>query len=142
MRKITTEQIARYKGYLIDEEKGKVTIEKYIHDVLTFAEWLGGRELTKTEALEYKSSLVERYAAATVNSVLSSLNSFFGYNEWYDLKVKSLKIQRQMFCKSETELTKEEYQRLLKAAEDKRNERLSLVMQTICATGIRVSEDI
>ena len=84
--------------------------------------------------------LTQQYAPASVNSVLSSLNGYFNFIERYDLKVKNLKVQRQIFCQSEKELTKAEYERLLKAAKSKKNERLYLIMQTICATGIRVSE--
>lgn len=140
--KITMNLILRYKDYLIDEEKSEVTIEKYIRDIKTFYEWIKDRELTKTLVLEYKAKLVDEYSPATVNSVLAALNGFFAYNEWYALKVKSLKLQRQLFCQSEKELTKTEYEKLLKAASDKKNERLNLIMQTICSTGIRVSEDI
>ena len=132
--------ISDYKNYLINEEKSPVTIEKYVRDVRAFYDWIQDKELTKIAVLEYKTMLIENYAPASVNSILSSLNSFFDYNEWYDLKVKNLKIQQRMFCKSETELSKAEYERLLCAAKDKRNERLYLVMQTICSTGIRVSE--
>lgn len=140
MKIITQRIISDYKNHLINEEKSSVTIEKYVRDILAFYDWIQDKELTKIAVLEYKAKLIENYAPASVNSILSSLNSFFDYNEWYDLKVKNLKVQRQMFCKSETELSKAEYERLLRAAKDKRNERLYLVMQTICSTGIRVSE--
>ncbi len=140
MNEITKRTIEDYKNYLVEEEKCSVTIEKYIRDINAFAEWLDGREITKTLVLEYKSMLTQQYAPASVNSVLSSLNGYFNYIERYDLKVKNLKVQRQIFCQSEKELTKAEYERLLKAAKSKKNERLYLIMQTICATGIRVSE--
>ena len=140
MNEITKRTIDTYKNYLIEEEKSSVTIEKYIRDINAFAEWSDGREITKTLVLEYKDILVQQYAPASVNSVLSSLNGYFNYIERYDLKVKNLKVQRQIFCKSEKELTKAEYERLLKAAKSKKNERLYLIMQTICATGIRVGE--
>lgn len=140
MKVITQTIISDYKNYLINEEKSSVTIEKYVRDILAFYDWIQDKELTKIAVLEYKAKLIENYAPASVNSILSSLNSFFDYNEWYDLKVKNLKVQKQMFCKSETELSKAEYERLLRAAKDKCNERLYLVMQTICSTGIRVSE--
>ena len=140
MNEITKHTIDEYKKYLIEEEKCSVTIEKYIRDITTFVNWTEGNELTKTLVLEYKSMLTQQYAPASVNSVLSSLNGYFNYIERYDLKVKNLKVQRQIFCKSEKELTKAEYERLLKAAKSKKNERLYLIMQTICATGIRVSE--
>lgn len=140
MKIITQRIISDYKNHLINEEKSSVTIEKYVRDVLAFYDWIQDKELTKIAVLKYKAMLIENYAPTSVNSILSSLNSFFDYNEWYDLKVKNLKVQRQMFCKSETELSKAKYERLLRAAKDKRNERLYLVMQTICSTGIRVSE--
>ena len=140
MNEITKRTIDAYKNHLVEEEKCSVTIEKYIRDITAFANWTEGNEVTKTLVLEYKSMLTQQYAPASVNSVLSSLNGYFNYIERYDLKVKNLKVQRQIFCQSEKELTKAEYERLLKAAKSKKNERLYLIMQTICATGIRVSE--
>lgn len=137
---ITNAMIKKYKEFLIEEEKGNITIEKYIRDISAFKEWLSERKLDKTAVLEYKQKLIDSYSPATVNSVLSSLNGFFMHNEWFGLRVKSLKIQRKIFCRPETELTKSEYENLLRAAKHKHNERLYLVMQTICSTGIRVSE--
>lgn len=140
MRKITNELIQKFKAYLIDEEKSSSTLEKYIRDITVFMEWCKETELSKSVVLEYKQDILEKYAPASVNSILSSLNSFFAYNEWYDLKVKALKIQRQIFASQDKELTKAEYERLLVAAKQKKNQRLYYLMQTICATGIRVSE--
>ena len=140
MRKITNELIQKFKEYLIDEEKSSSTLEKYIRDITVFMDWCKESELNKSVVLEYKQDIVEKYAPASVNSILSSLNSFFAYNEWYDLKVKALKIQRQIFTSKDKELTKAEYERLLVAAKQKKNQRLYYLMQTICATGIRVSE--
>jgi integrase/recombinase XerD len=140
MREITNELIQKFKCYLINEEKSTSTIEKYIRDIRVFMEWCKGIELNKSVVLEYKQDIVEKYAPASVNSILSSLNSFFAYNEWYDLKLKALKIQRQIFASRDKELTKAEYERLLVAAKQKKNQRLYYLMQTICATGIRVSE--
>lgn len=140
MKKITIDQIKQYKHHIISEEKSEATIDKYIRDILVFCEWVHNKELTKELTLEYKAELEKKYAPASVNSVISALNNFFEYNGWYELKLKNLKIQRSVFCQSEKELTKAEYERLLKAAKAKKNERLYLVMQTICATGIRVSE--
>ena len=140
MRKITTETIKSFNNYLINEEKAAATVNKYLHDVGEFQMWLGEQELCKTVVLAYKSYLCEHYAPASVNSALSSLNSFFNFMEWYDLRVKNLKIQKQIFASTDKELTKAEYDRLLQAAKQKKNERLYLLMQTICSTGIRVSE--
>ena len=140
MRKIKTEIIKSFNDYLINEEKAAATVNKYLHDVGEFQIWLGEQELCKTTVLAYKSYLCERYAPASVNAALSSLNSFFNFMEWYDLRVKNLKIQKQIFASTDKELTKAEYDRLLQAAKQKKNERLYLLMQTICSTGIRVSE--
>lgn len=140
MEFITKEAIIDYKNYLIEEEKAKATVNKYLHDITVFMNWLGENELTKSNLLKYKQELCEKLAPASVNSVISSLNGFFVFFNRYDLKMKNLRIQRQMFTSSERELTKADYERLLRAAKEKKNERLYLLMQAICATGIRVSE--
>ena len=140
MRKITNELITKFKEYLIDEEKSSATLDKYIRDITVFTQWTTGKELSKSLVLEYKQEIIEKYAPASVNSIISSLNSFFAYNEWYDLKVKSIKIQKQIFANKDKELTKAEYERLLKVAKSKNNERLYYLMQTICSSGLRVSE--
>ena len=140
MKKITKELIKNFRRYLIEEEKAAATVEKYIRDINVFADWLGEKELDKETVLIYKEKLIKNYAPASVNSVLSSLNSFFTFNEWYNLRVKNLKIQRQIFANKDNELTKEEYERLLTAAKSTGNEQLYFLMQTICSTGIRVSE--
>ena len=140
MKKITNDLIQNFREFLMNEEKADATIEKYIHDVLTFVKWMAGTEVTKVAVLEYKQELTEKYAPASVNSMLSSLNAFFAYNEWYDCKVKTLKIQKQIFASKDKELKKMEYEKLLIAAKQKKNQRLYFLMQTICSTGIRVSE--
>ena len=140
MRKITNELIHSFKTYLIEEEKSENTIEKYIRDVTFFMMWLNDQEVTKILALEYKKELCEKYAPASVNAAISSLNSFFAFTGWHEIRIKALKIQRQIFSNKDKELTKAEYERLLIAAKSKGNERLYLLIQTICSTGIRVSE--
>lgn len=140
MKKITNELIEKYKEYLFEEEKAQATIEKYIRDIVAFMNWLSGRDVEKSVVLEYKQMLIESYAPKSVNSMLSSINNFFDYNEWFECKVKAVKIQKQIFAKQDKELTKAEYERLLAAAKSKHNERLYYLMQTICATGIRISE--
>ena len=140
MKKITDKIIEKFRTYLIDEEKSVATLKKYIRDIRAFRVWLGSRQLCKAKVMEYKEYLIGSYAPASVNSILSSLNSFFDYNNEYGLKVKTLKIQKQIFAKDEKELTKAEYSRLLTAAKAEGNQKLYLLMQTICATGIRVSE--
>lgn len=140
MKRITDELITVFKNYLIEEEKSQNTVEKYIRDLTAFARWAGNRELCKSLVLEYKARILEKYAPASVNSMLSSINSFFEYNGLYNLKVKTLRIQRQIFCTDNKLLTKGEYERLLLAAKNKKDKRIYYLMQTICSTGIRVSE--
>ena len=140
MRKITTETKKSFKNYLINEEKAPATVNKYLRDVERLQAWLGEEELSKAAVLLYKSQLCASYSPASVNAALSSLNGFFNFMEWYDLRVKSIKIQKQIFASQDKELTKAEYERLLLVAKQKKNERLYLLIQTICSTGIRVSE--
>ncbi len=137
---IAPELISNFRNYLVNEEKAPLTIEKYIRDVVTFFGWVSTENIDKQTVLKYKEHLSCNFAPASVNSVLSSLNSFFDFNHLYEMKVKMLKIQKQIFIKHEKELTKAEYSRLLDAAREKKNKRLYLLMQTICSSGIRVSE--
>ncbi len=132
--------LARYRNYLTEEEKSPATIEKYIRDASAFYEWLDGREADKPLVLKYKESLMGRYAAASVNSVISSLNSLFEYLGRRDCRVRTIKIQRSVFADKRREITRSEYERLLRAARGKGDKRLFYIMQTICASGIRVSE--
>jgi len=111
-----------------------------MRDVRFFMHWLGDKNLDKATVLAYKKELCERYAPKSVNSMLSSLNALFVFKAWYELKVKILKIQRQIFSDREKELKKTECERLLAEAKNKQSERLYYLMQTIGSTGIRVSE--
>ena len=139
-RIITAKTIAEFKEHLILEERSEITIEKYIRDVKAFAAYAQNTSVTKETVIAYKKHLQEHYAVRSVNSMLASINSLFAFLGWHDLRVKSLKLQQQVFCPEEKELTKAEYTRLCRAAERKHNERLNLILQTICGTGIRVSE--
>ena len=139
-RIITQNQIINFENHLHNEEKSSATIEKYIRDITAFFLWLAGREFDKSDVITYKEHIMKSYRTASVNSMLSSLNSFFAFCEWYECKVKTLKCQKQLFAREERELTKAEYERLLTAAQSKKNKRLYYIMQTICASGIRISE--
>lgn len=139
-RFINHDTIKRFEDYLLNEERSAATIEKYLRDVRCFADFVKDAEITKQLVLEYKNSLPESYELSSANSMLAALNSFLRFLGWHDLCVKRFKIQREAFCSEEKELTRDEYIRLLNAASSKSNERLSLIIQTICATGIRVSE--
>ena len=94
------------------------------------------QKIEKTTVLAYKTHLITNYSPASVNTIIASLNQFFLFCEWHELRLKSLKIQQQIYATQDTELTKAEYQCLLTTAEAKRNDRLYLLMQTICSTGI------
>lgn len=139
-RVITAKMIAEFKEHLILEERSEITIEKYIRDVKAFAAYAQNTSVTKETVIAYKKYLQENYAVRSVNSMLASINSLFSFLGWHDLKVKSLKLQQQVFYPEEKELTRAEYARLCRTAERKHNERLNLILQTICGTGIRVSE--
>ena len=139
-RVITAKMIAEFKEHLILEERSVATIQKYIRDVDAFRAYAQNSAITKETVIAYKKYLQENYAVRSVNSMLASINSFFSLFDWNDLKVKSLKLQQQVFCPEEQELTKEEYTQLCRTAERRHNERLCLILQTICGTGIRVSE--
>lgn len=140
-RIITEKQIAAFAIYLKSEEKSKNTCDKYIRDVRAFASYTNITRVTKETVIAYKNKLLsENYAARSMNSMLASLNSLFTFLGWADCKVKSIKLQRQIYCPEDKELTKAEYTRLCKAAQRRHNERLNLILQTICGTGIRVSE--
>ena len=131
------EWIQDYKRYLELEEKSTATIEKYLRDCRAFFSYLGKRKITKEVTIGYKEYLVGRYAVSSINSMLTALNGFLRFIGKGHCCVKLMKVQRQMFCREERELTQEEYKRLVKAAE---GTRMALVLQTICGTGIRVSE--
>ena len=137
---ITPELIRRYAVSMREQEKAQATIEKYVHDLTALCGYLDGAALTKTVLIGWKEHLVKQYAPASVNTMLAAVNSLLDFCGWPDLKVKSLKIQKSMFCDEGKELTRDDYIRLIHAAGKEGNERLSLVIQTICATGIRVSE--
>ncbi|MBQ8525413.1 MAG: tyrosine-type recombinase/integrase [Clostridia bacterium] len=137
MNTVSEKMINDYNNHLISNEKSSATIEKYIRDVRFFASWLGDIPLSKA-SLEYKKHLAGKYSPVSVNAAISSLNSFFEFIGRHDCRIRALKIQRKIFSHKDKELTKSEYTRLLNAAGN--NTRLSLVMQTICACGIRVSE--
>lgn len=138
--RINEKIILKFKDFLIYEEKSDLTVEKYIRDITNFSNWSAKRGVTKKLLLEYKDLLIKNYAPASVNSIISSLNTFFMWKKKYDFKIKALKIQKQIFSKEDKELTKEEYKRLLDTAKGMKNQRLYYLMQTICSTGIRVSE--
>ncbi len=139
-RIITLEMLRNFENHLYSDEKSNNTIGKYIRDVKFFSSFANGREICKALIMEYKTALAESHAIASANSMIAAVNAFLRFMDWTDCCVKQYKVQRQAFCPEEKELTKEEYIRLINAAKRSGNERLNLIIQTICGTGIRVSE--
>ncbi len=140
MRIIDSEILEKFRLYLNEKEQSKNTIEKYMRDIRHFVACAGTIEVKKSDVLDYKLGLCEKYSPKSVNSMLSSLNAFFTFMEWHELKVKTLKIQRQLFTDTTKELTKAEYEKLLITAKNNKKEKLYYLMQTIASTGLRVSE--
>lgn len=137
--KLSTKQIKEFGNYLCLEEKSTATQEKYLRDVQAFCVYADGNEITKELVVAWKKQLVEcGYAVRSINSMLASVNSLLDFLSLSNCKVKNIRTQRQTYCAEDKELTKAEYLRLLAAS--KKNEQLNLVIQTICGTGIRVSE--
>ena len=137
--KITDEVMNGFFAYLVHEERSPATIQKYRHNTGCFFQFVGSQLLTKELVVCYKQALIEKgYAVRSVNSMLAAVNCLLDYMECGDCKVKSIKLQRQTYLTEKKELTKKEYMRLLHAAEHQ--PRLKLILETICSTGIRVSE--
>ncbi len=137
---MTTAMLEQYSNYLKKEEKSAATIEKYVRDAEKFMAFSGDRPVTKELAIAYKEKLKEEYTPASINSMLAALNGILAFLGWNHCQVKRLRVQRSAFCNEEKELSKEEYERLIKASRQKGQERINLIIQTICGTGIRVSE--
>lgn len=132
--------INKYVDYLQNEERSENTITKYTRDLRAFFAFTGGCVIDKAAVLLWKEKLIQDYVPTSVNSMLAAVNGFFDWLGLPQLKVKPLKIQRAIFARPEKELTRQEYDRLVRTAQEKHNERLALLLQTICSTGIRVSE--
>ncbi|MBE6825238.1 MAG: integrase [Ruminococcaceae bacterium] len=139
-RIITKSMIGDFESFLRSDEKSENTIEKYLRDVKSLSEFVGTREISKAVVIEFKSSLVENYEVTSANSMIAAVNAFLRFMGWMDCCIKQFKVQKKAFCSEEKELTKAEYIRLVNTAKEKGNERLNLILQTICGTGIRVSE--
>lgn len=139
--RLCVKTIEKYQQYLYREEKSRATISKYKRDIEALYQYLPeDKELTKERLVAYKQSLLMNYKVTSINSMLIAINGLLDYMNIGQLKIKLYKVQRQVFYQEDKELTKEEYKRLLKQAKKQENERLYMLLQTICGTGIRVSE--
>lgn len=138
---LTYDQLQKYTYWLRREERCEGTVEKYLRDIQAFARWLEGRPVTKEQTAGWKAYLMAAgYAPVTINSMLSAINGLFRFLGWEECRVKFLKVQRRLFRDEGRDLTRPEYVRLLDTARNLGRDRLALLMETICATGIRVSE--
>lgn len=132
--------IVDFEAYLRNDERSKATVEKYTHDLKRFASFVGNRNIDKALVLEYKEYLGKMYMVSSANSMLAAMNVFMQFMGWHELCVKQFRVQKAIYCPEEKELTKAEYFRLIETAVKKGRRRLCLIIQTICGTGIRVSE--
>ena len=139
MEATLNQQLQQFRRTLYADEKSPATIRKYLHDVKKFFLYAQGQPVTKELVLAYKEHILEQYVVSSANTMLVSLNGFFSWAGIPELRVKTVKQQRETFRKDK-ELTKAEYRRLLDTAQKQKKVWLKLVMETICATGIRVSE--
>lgn len=140
-KKMTPALLCRYTEHLREQERSAATVEKYTRALRMFYLWLPeGKTVERETAMAYKQFLAETHSSGGVNVELASLNGFFRLMGWNDLCLKPLRIQRRAFADRSRELTREEYERLVTTAEQRKDQRLSLLLQTMAATGIRVSE--
>ena len=141
-RMITNQMLLEYKNYLQEEEKSETTIAKYLCDLKKLMDYADEKKIDKSLMITYKKKLLEEdgYQISSINSFLVAANRFFEYKGWYELKVKTYKIQKEIFCPEKKVLSKEEYKCLVETAKKNNNLRLAMILETICATGMRVSE--
>ena len=138
--KLTDEMLGKYRDYLRDEERSSATIEKYVRDVRRFMKHLGDGELSRESVRGYKQELKETYKITSANSMLAAVNSFLVFAEYGEWKVKLFKIQKVQYSRPEREISGKEYERLVHMARKQGDEQMSMLLQTIGSTGIRISE--
>ena len=138
---VTLKHIENYKQHLQMEARSRGTIQKYLRDTRAFYAWLDGERVTMERISDWRNYLLSKgYQPSTINSMLASLNGLFKMLKWEGIRATFVKIQRRMFREADRELTREEYHRLVRTAQERGEKRLALLLETICATGIRVSE--
>ena len=138
---LTEQKVLLFRRQLQEEERSPATIEKYLREVRQFSRWMAHAPVTKEAVLQWKEHLIRQgYQPSTINGKLTSLDQLFRVLGWKGLGVKHLRLQRKMFRDSVRELSRGEYTRLIRAAQESGQEKTALLMESICATGIRVSE--
>ncbi len=142
MRKVTNKLVEKFREYLYEEEKSNATVSKYICDIKKLKEYANGRELDKRLVVSYKEHLQNKgcYKSGSINSFLVAANCFFQFMGWNDLKIKTIKVQKKAFMPNNMDLSKAEYKKLVAAAEKSGKVQLAMLIQTLCAIGLRVSE--
>ena len=139
-QKLQETMIPPYETALREAEKSAATMEKYLHHVRQFVAHDAGRRIDKALVLEYKTRLGKLYAPSSANAALAAVNGFLRFWGFESCCVRPFKVQKKLYCPEEKELSREEYIRLVRVAKEKSSERLALLLEAICATGIRVSE--
>lgn len=141
MPEIKKEDIIVYEAYLWEQERSRATIEKYTKILQQLYAWLpDDKILDKQRLIDYKQKLQKDHAPGGVNVKIAAINGFCRFMGWPEYIIKPLRIQRRIFAAAEQELSREEYLSLVEAAERKKDRRLSLLLQLMASTGIRVSE--
>ena len=142
MRTVTNKLVEKFREYLYEEEKSNATVSKYICDIKKLKEYANGHELDKKLIVSYKEYLQNKgcYKSGSINSVLVAANCFFQFMGWNDLKIKTIKVQKKAFMPNNMDLSKAEYKKLVAAAEKSGKIQLAMLIQTLCAIGLRVSE--
>ena len=139
-KKINDKDIVLFEKYLISNERSKATVEKYIRDVTYFKNYVSNCNFDKNKIIEYKNFLTTKYTLSSANSMIAALNSFLKFKGLTEFCVKLYVMQNKIYCSENIELSKDEYISLIRTAEKNKKQRLSLIIQTICTTGIRISE--
>ena len=139
-RYLSQDMLQNYRLYLQGEERAEKTIQKYVRDIASFLTFCGPEPVTKETVVQFKGWLLCSHNAASVNSMLAAVNGFLAFLGWHECRVRAIRIQRSAYRDTARQLTRQEYYRLVQTAQRRGQERLALLLQTICSTGIRVSE--
>ena len=146
MVSINTELQDRFLQYLWEREYSPASILKYMRNFAILAEYADGHPIDGERLLGYRQFLLDKnYGVSTINSALGTVNALFEMlaasgKVSEKVKLRYERIQYQTFVSADKELTAEEYERMVRLAEEKGDTRLSMLLQTLCALGIRVSE--
>jgi site-specific recombinase XerD len=142
-RIITARDAEAFERTLRLQERSAATAEKYGRYARFFTEFIrecAGGALTREAALEFKRYITERHSAAGANGMLAAVNSYMRFLGREELRVSPLKLQHRVFADEQREMRREDFEKLLRAAEKLGRTRTELILRAMHATGIRVSE--